>query len=66
MKKVNVMKEVIWWIQTKGRVRIQIWKRWQSWKPVFAANGVVTAGNASQTSDGAAFVVVMSERGERN
>ncbi|HQU39690.1 MAG TPA: acetyl-CoA C-acyltransferase [Chitinophagales bacterium] len=31
-------------------------------KPVFAANGVVTAGNASQTSDGAAFVVVMSER----
>jgi acetyl-CoA acyltransferase len=31
-------------------------------KPVFAAGGVVTAGNASQTSDGAAFVVVMSER----
>lgn len=31
-------------------------------KPVFAAKGVVTAGNASQTSDGAAFVVVMSER----
>ncbi|HCK22837.1 MAG TPA: acetyl-CoA C-acyltransferase [Bacteroidetes bacterium] len=31
-------------------------------KPVFAARGVVTAGNASQTSDGAAFVVVMSER----
>ncbi|HEX7756129.1 MAG TPA: acetyl-CoA C-acyltransferase [Niabella sp.] len=30
-------------------------------KPVFAANGVVTAGNSSQTSDGAAFVVVMSE-----
>jgi acetyl-CoA acyltransferase len=29
---------------------------------VFAAKGVVTAGNASQTSDGAAFVVVMSER----
>lgn len=31
-------------------------------KPVFAINGTVTAGNASQTSDGAAFVVVMSER----
>jgi len=30
-------------------------------KPVFAANGSVTAGNSSQTSDGAAFVVVMSE-----
>lgn len=31
-------------------------------KPVFAAGGVVTAGNSSQTSDGAAFVVVMSGR----
>jgi acetyl-CoA acyltransferase len=31
-------------------------------KPVFAAQGVVTAGNSSQTSDGAAFVLVMSER----
>ena len=31
-------------------------------KPVFAANGTVTAGNASQTSDGASFVIVMSER----
>ena len=30
-------------------------------KPVFAAGGTVTAGNASQTSDGAAFVLVMSE-----
>jgi acetyl-CoA acyltransferase len=30
-------------------------------KPVFAADGTVTAGNSSQTSDGAAFVVVMSE-----
>jgi acetyl-CoA acyltransferase len=30
-------------------------------KPAFAANGCVTAGNSSQTSDGAAFVVVMSE-----
>ena len=31
-------------------------------KPVFALGGTVTAGNASQTSDGAAFVAVMSER----
>ncbi|MCX8113010.1 MAG: acetyl-CoA C-acyltransferase [Bacteroidia bacterium] len=30
-------------------------------KPVFAANGQVTAGNSSQTSDGAAFVLVVSE-----
>lgn len=31
-------------------------------KPVFASDGVVTAGNSSQTSDGAAFVLMMSER----
>jgi acetyl-CoA acyltransferase len=31
-------------------------------KPAFAQNGSVTAGNSSQTSDGAAFVIVMSER----
>ena len=31
-------------------------------KPAFAANGTVTAGNSSQTSDGAAFVVVMGEK----
>jgi len=31
-------------------------------KPVFASGGSVTAGNSSQTSDGAAFVIVMSER----
>ena len=30
-------------------------------RPVFANKGVVTAGNSSQTSDGAAFVLVMSE-----
>ena len=32
-----------------------------SLKPVFHANGTVTAGNASQMSDGAAAVVLMSE-----
>ena len=31
-------------------------------KPAFAPNGSVTAGNSSQTSDGAAFVVVMGEK----
>jgi acetyl-CoA acyltransferase len=30
-------------------------------KPVFHANGTVTAGNASQTSDGAAVALVMSD-----
>lgn len=31
-------------------------------KPVFAAGGTVTAGNSSQTSDGAAFAIAMSEK----
>ncbi len=31
-------------------------------KPAFAAGGVVTAGNSSQTSDGCSFVIVMSEK----
>lgn len=31
-------------------------------KPVFASGGSVTAGNSSQTSDGASFVMVMSEK----
>ncbi len=31
-------------------------------KPVFAAGGCITAGNSSQTSDGAAFVLVVSEK----
>ncbi len=31
-------------------------------RPVFAQGGVVTAGNSSQTSDGAAFVLVVSEK----
>ncbi|MCB9292640.1 MAG: thiolase family protein [Lewinellaceae bacterium] len=30
-------------------------------RPVFAQGGIVTAGNSSQTSDGAAFTLVMSE-----
>jgi len=31
-------------------------------RPVFRNNGSVTAGNSSQTSDGAAFMMIMSER----
>jgi acetyl-CoA acyltransferase len=31
-------------------------------RPVFAQGGLVTAGNSSQTSDGAAFVLIVSER----
>ena len=31
-------------------------------RPVFRQNGTVTAGNSSQTSDGASFVLLMSER----
>lgn len=31
-------------------------------KPVFSVGGTVTAGNSSQTTDGAAFVIVMSEK----
>lgn len=31
-------------------------------RPAFKKNGIVTAGNSSQTSDGAAFVLVMSEK----
>lgn len=31
-------------------------------KPVFDTKGTVTAGNSSQTSDGAAFVLIVSER----
>jgi acetyl-CoA acyltransferase len=35
-------------------------------KPVFAAHGSVTAGNSSQTSDGAGAVVLVSERALRD
>ena len=35
-------------------------------RPAFANGGVVTAGNSSQTSDGAAFVIVMSEEMMKN
>ena len=31
-------------------------------KPVFQSNGSVTAGNSSQTSDGAAAAIIMSDK----
>jgi acetyl-CoA acyltransferase len=31
-------------------------------KPVFSVDGIVTAGNSSQTSDGAAFVLIVSDK----
>ena len=37
------------------------WSRWPRCAPAFTADGTVTAGNASQISDGAAAVVVASE-----
>jgi acetyl-CoA acyltransferase len=37
-------------------------KKLAALKPVFAADGCITAGNSSQTSDGAAFVLVVSEK----
>ena len=36
------------------------WKRSAKLKPAFHVHGVVTAGNSSQMSDGAAAAVVMS------
>jgi acetyl-CoA acyltransferase len=38
----------------------------QKLKPAFKVDGTVTAGNASQTSDGAAAVIVMSEEKARS
>lgn len=39
--------------------------RFRALKPVFSANGTITAGNASAISDGAAAVVVLSEEKAR-
>ena len=48
---------------TKGRGATRRSRRSAKLRPAFHAKGTVTAGNSSQTSDGAAAVVVMS--GER-
>ncbi len=49
-------------IRMKVRGGTPISTRLAKLKPAFAAKGTVTAGNSSQTSDGAAFVIVMSEK----
>ena len=47
-------------IRTRACAPILRWKRLAQLKPSFKRGGTVTAGNASQMSDGAAAVVVMS------
>jgi acetyl-CoA acyltransferase len=42
-------------------LELELLKRLLGLRPVFEAGGSVTAGNSSQMSDGAAFVLVMSE-----
>lgn len=49
-------------IETDEGPRLSSFDSLSKLKPVFAADGSVTAGNSSQTSDGAAFVLVMSEK----
>lgn len=49
-------------VDTDEGPRISTLEALSNLKPVFANNGSVTAGNSSQTSDGAAFVLVMSEK----
>ena len=48
--------------RTKGRARTRPLEALAKLKPVFHADGTVTAGNSSQTSDGAAAAIVMSEK----
>jgi acetyl-CoA acyltransferase len=50
------------WTQMRDQDQAPPWKALPTLKPAFKMGGQVTAGNSSQTSDGAAFVVVMSER----
>jgi acetyl-CoA acyltransferase len=49
-------------IETDEGPRISSLVSLSALKPVFAQGGSVTAGNSSQTSDGAAFVMIMSEK----
>ena len=50
---------------TKGRGATRRWRRSAKLRPAFHVKGTVTAGNSSQTSDGAAAVVVMERRTAR-
>ena len=47
--------------RTKDRAPVRPPRCFRKLKPVFAANGSVTAGNSSQMSDGAGAVIVASE-----
>ena len=49
-----------------SRAKTPRWKRWRSCKPAFKKDGTVTAGNAPGTNDGAAALVVTSEREAAN
>lgn len=49
-------------VDTDEGPRASTIEKLKSLRPVFAQGGSVTAGNSSQTSDGAAFVMVMSEK----
>lgn len=49
-------------VDTDEGPRASTIEKLNSLRPVFAQGGSVTAGNSSQTSDGAAFVMVMSEK----
>jgi len=63
LMKVERKKTKSWVFDTDEGVRADTTKEGLAkLKPVFAAGGSVTAGNSSQTSDGAAFVIVMSEK----
>jgi acetyl-CoA acyltransferase len=58
----NKRKERSWTVKTDEGVRTDTTvEGLAKLKPAFAQGGSVTAGNSSQTSDGAAFVLVMSE-----
>ena len=56
-------RERSWTVDTdEGVRRTTTFEALSKLRPVFARGGSVTAGNSSQTSDGAAFSLVMSER----
>jgi acetyl-CoA acyltransferase len=55
------IKETVWIDQDDGIRTDTTFEKLAGLNPVFAAGGTVTAGNASQTTDGAAATVLMSE-----
>jgi acetyl-CoA acyltransferase len=62
MKKVRGKRKVIIVDTDEGPRKDTSMDALSNLKPVFATGGVVTAGNSSQTSDGASFVIVMGEK----